>query len=53
MTAVRGFAKQEVEGVEESTLEALDKLREEYQTVEQGAVENAEKLEADLAVCFE
>lgn len=36
--------------MEESTLEALDKLREEYQSVEEEVVENAEKLEADLSV---
>lgn len=50
LTAVRAFATQEAEGVETSALEALDALRAEYQTVEAGFAEEAEKLEEDLVV---
>lgn len=50
LTAARAFAKQEVEGVESSALDALEALRVEYQGVEESLAEEAEKIEADLAV---
>lgn len=39
-----------MQGVEAGTLEALEKLREEYESVEEGVVEEAGKIEADLTV---